>query len=214
MSGVSRIRGWTAGAAALLVLVAVAGCASGVRQQVPPAARNASVSAPGAVVAVVTKTFTPYAATGTLEVPVADHISGSCWTGSIAVPLPGVYRCLANNQIYDPCFAAINELATSTVACVADPWTPAHILTLTQPLPPEPPTSARNPWALELANNARCVAVAGTVPSVAGVSLNYQCGSGVGAGITENDGTNMVVDYGAEDGTALTAVRVTIAWQG
>jgi hypothetical protein len=211
MSGVSRIRGWTVGAAALLVLVAVAGCASGARQQVPPAAQSASVSVSGAV---VTKTFTPYAATGTLGVRVADHISGSCWTGSIAVPLPGVYRCLADNQIYDPCFAAINEVTTSTVACVADPWTPAHILTLTQPLPPEPPTSARNPWALELANNARCVAVAGTVASVAGVSLNYQCGSGTGAGITENDGTNMVVDYGAEDGKALTEVRVITAWRG
>ncbi|MDP9092484.1 MAG: hypothetical protein M3O32_19495, partial [Actinomycetota bacterium] len=143
-----------------------------------------------------------------------DHISGSCWTGSIAVPLPGAYRCLSGNQIYDPCFAPINEVATGSVACVADPWSPAHILTLTAPLPAQSATSARNPWALELANGARCVAVTGTVASVAGVALNYLCGAGMAAGIVESDGTTMGVGYGAEDGTALAEVRVTTAWWG
>ncbi|MDP9094461.1 MAG: hypothetical protein M3N95_16370, partial [Actinomycetota bacterium] len=75
MSGVSRIRGWTVGAAALLALVVVSGCASGVKAQVRSATQSAGAPASGVV---LTKTFTPYAATGTLVVPVADHVSGSC----------------------------------------------------------------------------------------------------------------------------------------
>ena len=160
------------------------------------------------------KTFSPYAATGTLVVPVADHVSGSCWTGSIAVPVAGVYRCLAGDQIYDPCFAPSPQTSPPTVACVPDPWTPARVISLTAPLPPaSPPAQGRDPWALELANNARCVTVTGTVASVAGVALNYLCGPGLGAAIIQNDGTRILVDYGSETGTSLATVAVVTMWR-
>jgi len=78
-------------------------------------------------------TYSPYAAAGTLVVPVAaNQPDGSCWTTSITVPAPHVYRCLIaagpGGTIADPCFAAADT--ASVVVCAADPWTPA---TLVQP---------------------------------------------------------------------------------
>jgi hypothetical protein len=212
MSGVSRIRGWAAAAAALLGCVTVVACASSKTQQVRAAAQSSTVTASGVV---HQQTFTPYAATGTLVVPVADHVSGSCWTGSIAVPSPGVYRCMAGNEIFDPCFADTTQPQRDTVACVQDPWSPAHVVTLTAPLPSSTAAGqTRTPWALELANHARCVAVTGTVGEVNGVSLNYVCGTDLAAGIIQNDGSHIVVDYGSSDAGPLHAIAVVTAWRG
>jgi hypothetical protein len=161
------------------------------------------------------RTFSPYAATGTIAVPVADQRSGTCWTGSIAVPRPGVYRCLVSNQIYDPCFAPTPETSPVTVVCVADPWSAAYVVTLTKPLPaPSSPIPVDYPWALELANHARCVAVTGTVPTVDGIALNYQCGSDSAAGLIPHVSGQLEVDYGSRSGGPLSEVPVTTAWRG
>jgi hypothetical protein len=211
MSGVSRIRGRAAVAAAVVAGVAVAACASS-SQQVRAAAQRSSATATGTV---VLETFSPYAATGTLAVPVADQRAGSCWTGSIAVAAPGAYRCLAGNQIEDPCFADTTQPHPRTVACVTDPWSPAHVITLTEPLPAATAAGpSRTPWAIELSNGARCEAVTGTVPSVNGVAFSYQCGASMVAGIIGNDGAHILVDYGAREATTFTHVAVTRAWRG
>lgn len=211
MSGVSRIRGWAAVAAAALVGVTVVACASSASQQVRAAAHSPSATASGTV---AYATFSPYAATGTLVVPVADQQPGSCWTGSIAVAAPGAYRCLAANEIRDPCFADTTRGTVTTVACVADPWSPAHVITLTAPLPTTTAASpTRTPWALLLANGAHCVAVTGTVPQTGKIALNYSCGPGMAAGVLENDGNRIVVDYGAVAGTSFAQVDVRTAWR-
>jgi hypothetical protein len=209
MTGVSRSLRL---AGALLVLAAVAGaCTSGSRPHAAATSSSDATTARGAVI----KTFSPYAATGTLAVPVADQLSGSCWTGSIAVPKAGVYRCLVDNTIYDPCFAPPGETTPTTVACVPDPWSSAHVVTLTEPLPaPRSTSAADNPWALLLANAAHCVAATGTVPVVAGVPLNYLCGAGMAAGLISRDPARMEVKYGSESGGTLTPVAVATAWRG
>ncbi|MCU1655891.1 MAG: hypothetical protein JWO57_547 [Pseudonocardiales bacterium] len=211
MAGVSR----TLGLVALVVAMAgAAACASRTTHRAPAGAGSltaSSSSAPGVVI----KTFSPYAATGTLVVPVADHLTGSCWTGSIAVPKAGVYRCLVGNAIYDPCFTPARQQTPPTVACLADPWSSAHIVRLSQPLPASTPaTTSDYPWALELANHAHCVAATGTVPVVAGVSLNYLCGAGMGAGIVRSEPTRMQVKYGLATGSQLMSVAVAVAWRG
>ena len=212
MSGVSRIRGWAAVAAAALVSVTVVACASSASQQVRAAAHSPSTTAPGAV---EYASFSPYAATGTLVVPVADHMPGTCWTGSIAVAAPGAYRCLAANVIRDQCFADTTLGTVTQVACVADPWSPAHVITLTAPLPSTTAASpSRTPWALLLTNGAHCVAVTGTVPQAGNVALNYDCGAGKAAGVVQNDGTHLVVDFGDPRGPTFAQVAVRTAWRG
>jgi hypothetical protein len=204
----------------LALAVLCTACASQSHRSPAPAGGAATSSSTGAATsgppgALIVKTFTPYAATGTLAVPVADQLSGYCWTGSIAVPKAGTYRCLVGNAIYDPCFAPVNQTSSPTVACLTDPWSAAHVVTLTKALPTSRPLASRtSPWALELANHARCVAGTGTVPVVDGVSLSYVCGSGTAAGQVAQKGSRMTVKYGSTAGTTLADVAVTTAWHG
>jgi hypothetical protein len=207
MTGVSR----SLLLSAALVVLAVAGCASKAEQRPAAAQRTSAAPASGAVV----KTFSPYAATGTLGVPVADQTAGTCWTGSIAVPKAGVYRCLVDNAIYDPCFAPPSAGTPGTVACMEDPWSATHLVTLTESLPQVAAKGGPdNPWALELANSAHCVAATGTVPVVSAVPLNYVCGDGMAAGLVVKDVERMKVEYGSSLGGTLTAVDVKVAWRG
>ena len=229
MAGVSRTRrasgvswvswaSWASRAggivAVLLVAAGAAACSSGPRHA---AAANSGVPtlSGSAVPAPEVRTFSPYAATGTLAVPVADQHPGSCWTGSIAVPVAGAYRCIAGDQIYDPCFAATGQGAVHSVACVSDPWSRAHVITLTGALPKITPAPDLRPfWALELANGARCVAVTGTVARVDDIDLGYVCGAGNGAGVVVDDDRHLVVGYGPESGPHLSRVAVRVAWRG
>lgn len=158
-------------------------------------------------------TFSPYAATGTLVVPVADQRAGSCWTGSIAAPAPDTYRCFAGDQILDPCFAPPGVTRPATVACIADPWSAAQVVRLTDPLPQIQPQPGARPWALLLASGVRCTAVTGTVSSVAGVEMQYLCGGGAAAGIVSDDVNHMVVAYGPQGAASLARVAVRTAWR-
>lgn len=101
----------------------------------------------------------------------------------------GAYRCLVGNDIADPCFAQPRSSKPATVACLADPWSGARVVTLTQALPRvDPLGDAANPWAVQLANGARCVAATGTVPTVGGVSVNLRCPGGMVAGGLDRTG--------------------------
>ena len=199
---------------ALLIAVAIAVTLSACAV---PHARHTAAPA-GQPLTTAVKTYTPYAATGTITVPVAAiHKSGSCWTGSISVPQAGAYRCLVGNTIADPCFAdAPGSAATpaTQVLCAADPWTPATVVTLTDALPKlTGSTRATGPWALELANGAHCVAVTGTVPLVGAVALQYTCGSPAGAGRLTTIGSLMSVQYSVTGDGPLQTVSVTTAWR-
>jgi hypothetical protein len=201
-------------------LIAVAIMAAALAACAVPHARHAKpAGAPHSTSAAATqlKTYTPYAATGTVVVPVAaNHVSGSCWTTSISVPKAGVYRCLIGNAIGDPCFAStVKNGARSepTVLCAVDPWTPATLVTLTQPMPQQlGGNRSTAPWALELANGARCVAVTGTVPLIGAIPLEYSCGGGAGAGRLTTVAALMSVQYAASPDGPLQTVDVTTAW--
>jgi hypothetical protein len=196
----------------LLVAAGAAACASGSRHTSAAAVSSASGSPQQSP---QVDTFSPYAATGTLAVPVADQTPGTCWTGSIAVPIATAYRCIAGNQIYDPCFAPPGAATVHSVACIADPWSKAHVVTVTGKLPKTTSAPDLRPfWALQLANGAHCVAVTGTVAHIDGVDLDYACGSsGDGAGIVVDDDQHLVVGYGPEAGPHLTRVPVQVAWR-
>jgi hypothetical protein len=162
----------------------------------------------------VERTFAPFSAAGAPSVPISARADGSCWTSSIAVPKRGVYRCLSGDLIADPCFVPPIATAPPTVLCVAAPWSSATVLTLTSALPPASPVAltSNNPWALELANGKRCIISTGTVPTVAGIALNYVCGQGMSAGLVA--ATPAEVRYGVASGTSLATVMITEIWRG
>lgn len=202
-------RGARTASAALLAVLTLASCADSARPQ-------AEAPAPANLVAhTASHTFTPYGASGTLTVPVQAHRSGRCWSSSIAVPAARAYRCFAGNTILDPCFAPPHSAKPRSVACVADPWSPAVVLRLTKPLPARTPGPARNrPWALLLATGAKCVASTGTVPSVAGVNLPYQCSDATAAAVGPLTGTQLHAYDAAPTAAGLRVVAVRAMWRG
>jgi hypothetical protein len=190
-------------AVALLTLLTSVGCSSGSR----PAARASALT--------VTKTFRAYAPNGDLAVPVGDVATGSCWTTSIAAPVAGAFRCIAENRIYDPCFAPARATPPIQVACLPAPWARAEVLRISGALPRrEPLAGSPRPWAIVLANGARCVAATGTVPEVAGVVLGFHCSSGGDAALVPGRGARAMARYGAPTATSLRRVIVTTIWRG
>jgi hypothetical protein len=165
--------------------------------------------------ATVVTTFTPYTSADTLTVPVAAHATGHCWTGSIVVPVAKAYRCLVGNEIADPCFAPRHPARPDTVACVSAPWSAARVVALTDPLPKTTSRGhAGNPWAVQLANGAHCVAATGTVQNVGSVLLNLLCPHGTAAGGLDTSGPVWTVKYGTAATGRLSDVAVTAAWKG
>ena len=64
---------------------------------------------------------------------------GTCSTGSFLVAGPGVFRCVQESFIYDPCYldTAAGNAARSVVVCVETPWSPNVLrLRVTGPLDP------------------------------------------------------------------------------
>jgi hypothetical protein len=110
-------------------------------------------------------------------VPNGPSRSGECWTDSIAVARSGVWRCMANNEIHDPCFS--NPGLTGAVICDADPArnTAGIVLKLTKPLPKpstdEPPDP--RPWLVKLADGTICEIETGTTAMVNGIVVPYDC---------------------------------------
>lgn len=199
--------------AAAVLVIAVSACAdsSGSRAPSPVGGRpSSSVNS-----ALTVRTYTPYRAPDVAAVPVTAQASGQCWTGSITVPDPSAYRCFAGNSILDPCFAPPSPAKATSVLCVADPWSAARMVKLTQPLPARGPLGdTHRYWALELANGVHCVVVTGTVPTIQGVPMEYVCGSGWAAGALRYQGSRLIARYGSLDGDQLRDVGVRVAWRG
>lgn len=173
-----------------------------------------SSSPPPAAIHTVMKQFAPLDAKGRLVAAAQQGGSGSCFATSIEVPLSGVYRCLSDNTILDPCFAPAQESSPPAVVCFADPWSSGTLMTLAGTLPSyAPDLTDGDPWAIELGNGARCVAVTGAVPVLGDVALTYRCDNGSVAGLsTAGDGT-MSAQYGPSSGP-LADVGVATAWRG
>ncbi|HHW09866.1 MAG TPA: hypothetical protein GXX29_07825 [Firmicutes bacterium] len=96
-----------------------------------------------------------------------EIVEGRCWTGSLAAPRQGAFRCMSGNAIYDPCF----DMGTDQVACPGG--NPALnqgvLINLEEPLP-GPPDAWENPpdlddpvpWYVALAGGGECTVLTGT----------------------------------------------------
>jgi hypothetical protein len=164
--------------------------------------------------ATATESFSAYDPSGDLAVKVAANATGTCWTSSIAAPAPDAYRCFAGNAILDPCFARPGAIGATEVACLAAPWSPAKLLTLTAPLPKSDPQTAHRAWAFQLDNGVRCVASTGTVPQVQGINLGYRCTDGRYAGLRDESTRLVRADYADTSAQTVQLVTVTRIWRG
>jgi hypothetical protein len=89
------------------------------------------------------------------------HVTGHCWTSSIASRRADAFRCMTGNEIYDPCF----KLDVKSVACPDEAALNTGIaINLTQPLPPaQSPDPTPEAWAMVLESGAHCSRATGTV---------------------------------------------------
>ena len=202
------MRGWLIAA---VVLLSATGCAASSRSGAGQPGEPAAPAAP--TPHTVTRTFAAYDGAGRLTVPVAGHRRGYCWSASVAAPGAHAYRCFAGNTILDPCFVEPGPAAPHTVACVADPWSPATVLRLTKRLPAAPDPAAARPWAIVLAGGARCVATAGTVPAVDGINLPYGCSDRTAAALLDRPGALRHAYAAAPTAAAVREVAVRVLWR-
>ena len=88
-------------------------------------------------------------------------LKGSCWTSSIASPRLDAFRCMTDNEIYDPCF----KIDPKSVGCPTDLAKNSGIVfDLTKPLPPpESPLPVPQAFMMILASGATCNRATGTV---------------------------------------------------
>lgn len=110
-------------------------------------------------------------------IPSGRTVKGSCWTGSIAVPRKGAWRCMTGNMIHDPCFSIASR--PGVVVCGADPALkkPGFVMKLTKPLPtPDLPARMKpEPWIMLLADGSVCEKMTGTMAVVDGKAVGWGC---------------------------------------
>ncbi len=175
------------------------------------------------------KFFVPWMTNGMLNPALtvrARNPFEGCQTGAITTQRPDAWRC----GTADPCFAPPFGDRT-VVACAGAPWrSEVSLLTLSRPLPsPEQCRMTPNecprdldltsqPWAVELANGAKCTAFTGTRSVVAGMIIAYGCddgGSMAAANEATFDKTLPVwrAFYLAGDGFVVEQVDVLVVWR-
>jgi hypothetical protein len=217
----------------LLTLLALVAFATLVAWAPPTPAVAQSTDGPQAT---QIKFFVPWLPNGTLNPAVTvtgretfmgnPNLPSDCQTGSISTQRPDAWRC----GTADPCFAP-TPFSAAEVACSTEPWNnQVVILTLSRPLPgPEQcsmtPTDCPRqldldspPWAVELANGARCRAFTGTISMAAGLSLVYGCEGGGFIGIPSRDAPFdktlplWRAFYLPENGTVIEQADVLTVW--
>jgi hypothetical protein len=160
---VSRVRGRSIGAG-LCVLVGTVAAAVALAASPPTRIVHFRVFAPSGKV---------------VGVNVTQTLHGSCFAGSIGLPRPDAWRCMAGNFILDPCLESPRGPKVGLV-CVTG--SKAERFLLTKPLS----KSLRNgpekrffAWRLVLANGDVCERFTGTAAGqVQGEGLVYGCTSG------------------------------------
>ncbi len=131
-------------------------------------------SAPAAPVVSVSVVTTTEVITFTPPTIPTETQPGSCFTNAIGLGREDAYRCMVDNQIYDPCFVVDDK---PTVVCEANPTTgeTGFVLELTEPLPAPEAGNLSQPWLVELADGTVCGLMTGTVPGVGDRIAPYGC---------------------------------------
>jgi hypothetical protein len=115
------------------------------------------------------------------NVRVTETVSGDCWTQSLVTSRADAYRCMAGNDIYDPCFAP-KISRPRAVACAPNPFSNrVALFRLKKALPSSPDSTTQllqphnQPWGLRLTNGDTCVFATGATDAIKGERMNYAC---------------------------------------
>jgi hypothetical protein len=119
--------------------------------------------------------FAPFGIGGIqADLKVSSTVHGSCWISSLTSPRADAWRCATGNFIHDPCFS---NTAETRVACPDLFSKRVLVIVLDKQLPRHEGATEPTPWALMLANGAKCALVSGATGVIAGMRLNYACNS-------------------------------------
>jgi serine/threonine protein kinase len=118
----------------------------------------------------------------------ADNITitgdsvGTCWTPAESTMRLDAWRCTAESQILDPCFAPDVNPADTVLLCMGTSPSRMVRLTVTQPLPGNndhmPGGPPINPVIIVLADGNTCRVMTGATTVLAGDRENYGCDKG------------------------------------
>ena len=208
-----RLLSMTSAAVPAIFLTAGLAACGGAATSSQPAPHHTTTPAATAGTQVIT--YAPWAGAGTLASSISASAtqSGSCFSTSSATTAPGAYRCLAGNDLYDPCFADAAS-AAGEVAC-PNPANPDSVVVikLTAALP-TPATSAGStiiPWLLVLANGQQCQTITGTGGTLGGKNEAYGCPSGGVYGQPDTSGATWMVWYAPSGAPAPAMTQVSVA---
>lgn len=169
------------------------------------------------------RVFVPWRPNGSLSsgISVVKRVSGSCWTGSIAVDEQNAWRCVASNEILDPCFAPKFSANVVDLACDPAPWNGkvvllrlTKVLPLSEANPVNSTVSTARSWAIELVNDDKCFLGTGANAAIDDVQMVYYCASGSAAGPLDVGHEPWTVEYEKQGTDFLQPMDVSVAWSG
>ncbi|WP_269846187.1 serine/threonine-protein kinase [Streptomyces carminius] len=150
-------------------------------------------------------TITPWALGGypADDITVTGETIGSCWSSSESTMRLDAWRCIAEEEILDPCFAPDVGPEHEALLCMGASPTRMVRLTLTEPLPGNnfhiPGGPQISPIIIVLSDGNACRVMTGATTVVAEERMNYACEEG-GHLYGEPDKTGAVwtISYRAE----------------
>lgn len=149
---------------------------------------------------------------------VLREVQGSCFVGSSTDTRREAWRCLATDNLYDPCFQSpYSSSENGVLACPLSPFEDKVVLLhLTKPLPADQANKAAgtagNPWAMKLASGDECVYTGGATSALSGMRLNYHCNSGSAFGDVDRSQAVWRVFYQAKGSNELPQVPIATAY--
>jgi len=127
--------------------------------------------------------FNPWSSSGLRHgFMVSGNVKGSCGMHSLASERPDAWRCIAGDDMYDPCFVRSSD--ERTLACAESPFSKrVTLMTVTKALADKLKLTGEiwglrlrgAPWGLHLVSGDTCVFAQGATDAVAGERLNYAC---------------------------------------
>jgi hypothetical protein len=129
----------------------------------------------------VLKLYRPYGEVSDQALPaVTRSVTGRCMGQSRVILREDAWRCKVGDVIHDPCFIKAGKNRTEAV-CPQSPWVGESIqINLSRSLNNEVnqtlDMSKAYPWALELSDGDRCLAI-DTKRLYDGMPIRYYCGS-------------------------------------
>ncbi|WP_406423637.1 serine/threonine protein kinase [Streptomyces sp. NBC_01589] len=148
------------------------------------------------------------------DITVTGETVGSCWSSSEATMRLDAWRCSAEDQVLDPCFAPDVGPDHEALLCMGSAPNRMVRLTLTEPLPGNnfhiPGGPQITPIIIVLADGNTCHVMTGATTVLAEERMNYACEKG-GHLYGEPDKTNTLwtISHRAED--AGTSISTPIA---